>query len=601
MLSNLYIKLFLLLFLNTGLMYSQKLKKFEKLYNEGNKMLDIGEFDNAIDLFNKSLKLNDTYCPSLYKLGLSYKKIQDFEKFEKYYNKYLDVKCYKNFDEVCFGLAEYNFLKGNLTKSLDLLNSISDTLRFIDYSRIKNNIKFNFSSNINPVIEFEVKDTLNNFLYQYSPFYDNKSNTIFFTVRKGDRLFDDENIFTVKYQDNKVSSVLPFEFLNTENNEGTVSLSKDGEFLVYTYCVMDFKKNSCDIYYSKNIDGRWLTPQKFNDKINSKFWDSQPFLYDDMLFFVSNRPGGEGGRDIYYSERLDNEEWDQAKNLKDLNTANEDISPFMFEGILYFASNRLGSYGGYDIFYNMNAFDSTSISKNIGYLTNSYLDETSLSVSDDIFMLTQEDKLNPYNKSQILIGSSQLNYPKEENILFITIDSSDMKVINKEIFIINNGIKTPIIQDENYIESKYNNSLVLVESSGYFPKVIEIKSDSNIIYMRKIKEKFILEKIYFDFDSYKLNEESKKYLDIIYIWLKENDNLKIEISGHTDKSGTEEYNNLLSSNRAKSVYDYLLNKDQNLDNLTFRGYGSSQPIEKDYDGYKNRRIEFNITNKSKIQ
>ena len=89
MLSNLYIKLFLLLFLNTGLMYSQKLKKFEKLYNEGNKMLDIGEFDNAIDLFNKSLKLNDTYCPSLYKLGLSYKKIQDFEKLEKYYNKYL--------------------------------------------------------------------------------------------------------------------------------------------------------------------------------------------------------------------------------------------------------------------------------------------------------------------------------------------------------------------------------------------------------------------------------------------------------------------------------------------------------------------------------
>ena len=137
------------------------------------------------------------------------------------------------------------------------------------------------------------------------------------------------------YNRGVATNVLPFEFLNSENNEGTVSLSKDGDFLVFTYCVMDFKKNSCDIYYSKSIEGRWSTPQKFNDKINSQFWDSQPFMYDDMLFFVSNRPGGEGGRDIYYSKKLDNAEWGQAKNLRNINTANEDISPYMYDNILY--------------------------------------------------------------------------------------------------------------------------------------------------------------------------------------------------------------------------------------------------------------------------
>ncbi len=69
-----------------------------------------------------------------------------------------------------------------------------------------------------------------------------------------------------------------------------------------------------------------------------------------------------------------------------------------------------------------------------------------------------------------------------------------MKVINSELYIVDDTTKTPIIHDENYIESKYNNSMVLVESLGYFPKVIEIKNDSNIIYMQKIEEKFILEK-----------------------------------------------------------------------------------------------------------
>jgi len=601
MLSKVYISFFIFFFLSLDNIYSQKIKKFEKFYKEGNEMFGIGEFDMAIDLFNKSLKLNSSFCPSIYKLGLSYKKNNNYKKYEENFIQYLEANCYKNYDEVSFGLGEYNFLKGNLIKSRDFLSLISDTLKFIDYSRIKNNINYNFSSEINPVIEFSVEDTLKDFFYQYSPFYDQKSSTIYFTVRQGDRLFDDENIFTIKYKDRKVSGPLPFEFLNSQNNEGTISLSESGEYLVFTYCVMDFKKNSCDLYYSKKIRGGWQTPQKFNDKINSEFWDSQPYLYDDILFFVSNRPGGQGGRDIYFSKRLGENEWDQAKNLKMLNTSYEDISPIMFNGILYFASDRLDSYGGYDIFYNLNTFNEKSISKNAGSKVNSYLNETSLYISDNIFLLTQEDNLNPNNKSQILIGSADLNHPKESKISFITIDSTEMKLIDSDLYLITDGIKTPIIPDKSFIDASYNNSTVLVESSGYFPKVIEIRNDSNIVYMRKTGEKFILENIYFDFDSYDLNTESKKYLDIIFLWLKDNDELRIEISGHTDKIGTDEYNYLLSRNRAESVYNYLKNKDHNFYNLTFRGYGSSIPVEKNYEGEKNRRIEFSVIDKSEIQ
>ena len=86
---------------------------------------------------------------------------------------------------------------------------------------------------------------------------------------------------------------------------------------------------------------------------------------------------------------------------------------------------------------------------------------------------------------------------------------------------------------------------------------------------------------------------------MIYLWLKDNDQLKIEISGHTDKTGEGEYNYQLSENRAESVYNYLKNKDHNFYNLSFRGYGSSVPVEKNYEGDKNRRIEFRILNNKK--
>ena len=348
MLNNIYIGFLLFFFVTSGNIYSQKLKKYERFYNEGNEMFRIGEFDKAIDLFNKSLKLNPSFCPSIYKLGLSYKKDNNYNKYEENFTKYIDLNCIRYNDEVSFSLGEYNFLKGMLKNSNDYLNLISDTLKFIDYSKIKSNINFNLYSNIKPVIDFSVEDTLNNFFYQYSPFYDEKSSTIYFTARKGDRLFDDENIFTVRYKDRKTSGALPFEFLNSENNEGTISLSQSGDYLVFTYCVMDFKKNSCDLYYSQKVNGTWESPQKFNNKINSEFWDSQPYLYNDMLFFVSNRPGGKGGRDIYYSKRLGENEWGHAKNLKMINSKYEDISPIMFDGIFYLASDRSDSYGGYD-------------------------------------------------------------------------------------------------------------------------------------------------------------------------------------------------------------------------------------------------------------
>ena len=118
---------------------------------------------------------------------------------------------------------------------------------------------------------------------------------------------------------------------------------------------------------------------KFDDNINSEFWDSQPFIYDNrVLFFVSNRPGGKGGRDIWYSVLDDSGKWRDAKNLEKLNSTNDEIAPFVNDGILYFSSNQNNSFGGYDIYHSNNLVSLRPTIVNVGSSVNNQNDQTSI-------------------------------------------------------------------------------------------------------------------------------------------------------------------------------------------------------------------------------
>ena len=135
----------------------------------------------------------------------------------------------------------------------------------------------------------------------------------------------------------------------------------------------------------------------------------------------------------------------------------------------------------------------------------------------------------------------------------------------------------------------------LVQSDGFFPKIISGPFEDTVdVLLKRIKKQYILENIYFELDSYELNDESKNILDIMILWLSKNDKIKIEIGGHTDDIGDNDYNLILSQNRANSVYKYLLEKNKNLKNLLYKGYGNRVPISSGYNGPKNRRIEFKI-------
>ena len=572
--------------------YSQNYKKATKFYKEGNALYSIGDFDSAIDLFLKSLKSDPDFCPAIYKLGLSYKRINMFSDYKNWLLVYNDKLCQQNKDDVNYYLGEFYFLSGNISESKKYFDSIDDTLKFISLSKYRSDINYYINNTNNQLIYYIKNDSINRWYYQYSPYFDQNVNKLFFTVREGGNLFDDENIVTASLSDNNFTDFKPYITLNSENNEGTPSFSDDGKFMVFTSCEMDFKNNSCDIYYSQMKDNLWSKPRKFDDNVNSAFWDSQPFIYDGTLYFVSNRPGGVGGRDIYYSVIKEDGSFSKALNFREVNTKHEEVSPVVNDAIFYFSSNRDNSYGGYDIYLLDN-----NLIFNLGSSVNSYLDETSIFLWDDNLLLTVEDIMSN-KKSQIIYGQISKKYePLQVNKLVRTYDKETDEEIISDLFIIKDGERKRFSNQSKYNEDFYTNSSIIAESKGYFPSVIEdLSSDTIDIFMNRLDENIILKNIYFDFDSYELSSDSKKYLSIISQWLGNNNFKEIQISGHADNVGSDEYNYSLSEARAEAVVKFILSIDPTIKNIYYKGFGNSVPIRPNYDGPENRRIEFKINN-----
>ena len=572
--------------------YSQNYKKATKFYKEGNALYSIGDFDSAIDLFLKSLKSDPDFCPAIYKLGLSYKRINMFSDYKNWLLVYNEKLCQQNKDDVSYYLGEFYFLSGNISESKKYFDSIDDTLKFISLSKYRSNINYYINNTNNQLISYIKNDSIDSWYYQYSPYFDQNTNKLFFTVREGGNLFDDENIVTASLSNNNFTDFKPYITLNSENNEGTPSFSDDGKFMVFTSCEMDFKNNSCDIYYSQMKDNFWSRPRKFDDNINSAFWDSQPFMYDGTLYFVSNRPGGVGGRDIYYSVIKEDGSFSKALNFREVNTKHEEVSPVVNDAIFYFSSNRDNSYGGYDIYLLDN-----NLIFNLGSSVNSYLDETSIFLWDDNLLLTVEDIMSN-KKSHIIFGKVSKKYePLQVNKLVRTYDKETGEEIISDLFIINDGERKKISNQSKYNENFYTNSSIIAESKGYFPSVIEdLSGDTIDIFMNRLDENIILKNIYFDFDSYELSSDSKKYLSIISQWLANNNFKEIQISGHADNVGSDEYNYSLSEARAEAVVKFILSIDPTIKNIYYKGFGNSLPIRPNYDGPENRRIEFKINN-----
>lgn len=422
--------------------------------------------------------------------------------------------------------------------------------------------------------------------------------------------------------------LMPYPF-NQYDNEGGATITIDNKELFYTVCNYGSGSNylNCDIYYSKLEYGYWSDIEPLSEAVNlPNTWDSQPTISSDgrTLYFVSDRPGGLGGYDIYKTVRDENGNWSKAVNLgPQINSAGNEKSPFIHSDsqTLYFSSDGIMGMGGYDIFFSRLGEDGVwSKPKNIGYPINSTDDDVGFFVSTDgrfgYFASNKYSGIGGWD----LYSFELYEGARPEKVLFIKGDLKDENTkepVKARIELKNAETKKVTKIPVDTTTGEYaavvlfrNDYIMTVKKEGYayeskyisrkdttYDKPVNIDVDIKPI---EVGETYTLNDIYFATASYELTEESKMIIDGFIEFLNENPGIKVSIHGHTDDVGNDADNLELSHNRAKAVYDYLVKGGINKTRLNYKGFGESNPIasNKTPSGRaKNRRTVFVITDK----
>lgn len=461
---------------------------------------------------------------------------------------------------------------------------------------------------------------------EYWPIISADEKKLFFTRKIQQNNYPQEDFFISDYENGEWGEAYPFSSINTNENEGSLSISADGRFMVFTMCGRKDGYGSCDLYFSRKIGNKWTSPLNMGDVINTKAWETQPALSSDgqTLYFVSNREGGKGKMDIWMTKMLGIEKngfmvWMPPINLN-FNTVKNDMSPFIHTDnrSLYFSSDGYSGVGGLDFFVSFLQDDNNfSIPENLGQKFNTTEDEMGISINisgekayfssgkegiinRDIYLISLPNKLKP-TKANYLKGKI-LN---KQTLKPIFAELSLVNLSNKKD--IQHYVSDPIFGDFLICYIDKEKYLLEVKADGYMYYALNINGEDSIVKKRHKNilltpiakgEKVILDNVYFDFDSYHLKQESFIELNKIVQFLIKNPYLKVLIAGHTDNIGSHEYNNQLSTQRAREVYNYLLNKNIKKNRLFYKGFGKSYPIENQDNEEareKNRRTEIIIT------
>lgn len=229
--------------------------------------------------------------------------------------------------------------------------------------------------------------SINGTTLEYYPSLTIDGSKMIFTRREN----GDEDFYESSFENGAWSMALPVPGkINTNLNEGAQNISQDGEWLIYTGCNYPEGGGSCDLYISyKTKNGNWTEGENLGNVINTEFWEASPSLSPDKskLYFASSRLGGYGGKDIWVSTRQPNGRWGKPANLgPDVNTSADEGCPFIHPDnqTLYFNSNGHDGYGLTDLFLvRKKDDDSWGVPLNLGFPINTIDDEGSLIVAAD--------------------------------------------------------------------------------------------------------------------------------------------------------------------------------------------------------------------------
>ncbi len=443
-----------------------------------------------------------------------------------------------------------------------------------------------------------------------------------------------EDFYSCKKTDGKWSNAINIgPPINTFGNEGAQCISADGQTLVFTACkeydgYPGGRKGygSCDLFIAKKMaDGKWGVPENIGKPINTEYWDSQPSMSSDgqTIFFVSNRPGGIGGTDIWKCTKNDAGKWANLVNLGDsVNSAENEESPYIHPDnkTLYFSSEGWPGMGSKDLYLSRIKKDGHfSTPMNLGYPINTAESERDLIVSAnaktayfsseraggtgglDLYNFELYEAARPQSVTYVKGKVFNKETSKGLEAKFELIDLETGEMVMQASSMIGSGeflVCLPV--NKNYLMNVSKNGF-LFASENFSLKGLanNLKAYEMNVPLTPIKagEKVVLKNIFFETASYTLKEESKIELQKLKSFLLLNSTVSIEIGGHTDNVGDKKSNQILSENRAKAVYDFLIANEITKERLSFKGFGDTMPIDDnstDKGKANNRRTEFMI-------
>ncbi|MDI3478957.1 MAG: hypothetical protein PWQ14_103 [Rikenellaceae bacterium] len=602
-------------------------------------------FSEAIEIL-RSLNDKEEYPIVNYYLALIYiyKPDNNFALAEQYLKKVIDA-CPDEIPEAYFHLGKLayttnqkcdaiNYFKKFLTYQGDFDTLLTEAKMLMEWSEeicklINNPVPFN------PKLVKGISSQLDDYLVSLSPdneiaYYTRKTKDYQISGYKSEPAFQEKFYYSYRIADNVFDNgkEMPYPF-NRNENEGGATITGNNKELIYTVCKMVTSPRqyyNCDLYSSKNIKGYWTDIVPLERVNRPDTWESMPSVTADgrELYFVSNRPGGVGGYDIYKSFKDENGEWSEPINVGEpINTPGDEKSPFIHTDTrtLYFSSNGRPGVGGYDIYYvKLNDNNEKPEVKNIGYPINTENDEIGFIVSID-------GKYGYFSSNNIKnesIGGMDFYYfplyneAKPEEVLLVkgNIKSEDTtKPIKATVQIKSMESKhitfIPVDEDGDYVASLLKNEDYLLTIKGedivYQSTYVAAKDSITAPVIKlemevqpiEVGKHYRLHNIYFAFNSADILANSQKVLDEFIVFLNDHPTLQISIEGHTDNVGSDEFNLILSENRAKAVYNYLVNNGIDANRLQYKGFGESNPIatnETEEGRAMNRRTEFVILN-----
>ncbi|MDY0216588.1 MAG: OmpA family protein [Bacteroidales bacterium] len=643
------------------------LREAIKNINSGEKILkdEYPNYQAAQEFFMLAYKLNPNNADLNYKIGYCIfndktSRLGSLPYFEKAYKLKPDVAL-----DIQYYLAQNYHINYEFDKAINYYRSYLNSLsgKTLNDSSAEVYKKINECENGKILIKKEERVFIDNMgteintaYDEYGPVITADESVLMFTSKRplvvnqrperGDYI---ENVYISNRKDKKWTlSENIGKTLNTDYHNAVKALSNDGQQLIIYR-----GDNGGDLFLSKASGDSWSKPSRLPKQINTNYHEaSASFSYDGKtLYFVSDKPGGLGGHDIYQTKVDNRGNWSDPVNLGGVvNTPYEEISVFAHPDgkSLYFSSNGHDNIGGYDIF--KTTFENGIWTKpvNIGFPINTTENDVFFVISasgrrayyssakdggyggQDIYVITflGPEKLFVMNGEDNLLAN-KTNPIKEKFIAPAVVIEETSLTLLKGI-VVDEKTRNPILATIELYDNEKNELLASFQSNSstgrYLVSLpsgknygIAVKADKYLFHSEnfilpdsakyqeiekeialkkmEVGQRIVLRNIFFDFNKSSLRDESTTELENLLALLKENSKMKIEISGHTDNVGSAQYNKKLSESRAQSVVNYLKSKGITADRLSFAGFGFDDPIapnDTEEGRQLNRRTEFKV-------